>query len=183
MWPTFFIPAVAPGAPTPVNYDCWFQFTRYSDLTRGYSDGIIADPVLQFETEPNTAYWIFGYVKFGTVYRAGGPVVLLAAAHSGDTDAFFWRGGHVPFSTDGEVSSHEFEVANALGNIGSARDDANLSEIIFPHTATFLVDAFLKTGSAGGAFSLNWGISNDVLGQIKINTGSTIVVRKPVEVI
>lgn len=183
MWPTFYIPAVAPGAPTPVNYDCWFEFTRYSDLTRGYADGIIPDPVLQFETEPNTAYWIFGYLKFGTVSRTGYPVVRVESAHTGDTAAFFSRSAKSIFAPPDDAPIYDYAISNGIGHLYSVTDSSLTSPVTDPHVAPALLDLFLVTGATGGVFSIDWGIANNVAGQSKINAGSTLVIRKPVEVI
>lgn len=169
MWPTFVIPGS--GTLIPVG-DCFNQYTKLVSTNRSAGNGFVIDPELQFATQANKAYWIYGRLDFEEINGAGPPGVSYNFIHSGDTTSFANFGsGSTQFtastSGSGKVESIPYLAMNTYGY--GRRSSVSLNA---PYSA--FVDAIISVGASAGVFGVVWGINPATAGSTSLMAGSYI---------
>lgn len=161
------VPPITPPEPPPVIIqDCFNLYTKLVTTNRASSDGFEFDPELQFETEANTAYWLYGLLKFRHFSAAGNPGASCNFDHTGDTVVFqssssrsrgFWSSGDSNgTATFVPVPTSKLGVRDMMYDT-----DPTLSTTKIWYV---LINAELVVGDTPGIFGIKWGIYNTSAG-------------------
>jgi hypothetical protein len=166
---------VEPEPPEPEpgdGTDCFDLYTKEVDTVRVEADGRAIDPELQFETEANKTYWMYGLLIFTQTDPSQSPGAQASFSHAGETLAFQQMAGAALAFQPEVTGGAAFIPMNPVSMDSAGYNARHTPEPLYKFQV--LIDAILVVGDTGGTFGINWGILNAGSGSTALLAGSYI---------
>lgn len=148
-------------------------FVKSSDETRTLDTTLAADSDLQFDTEPNTIYYIRGAF---IAYAGSNPSLKWTLGHTGDTDAALFGARQAGNLDDPSgflvLGNNDFWMITAAMMAAGTPVDVTPGSATTTDRAVGFFEGILSVGASGGVFSLKWAQNFSHANDTTIKAGS-----------